>query len=318
MVTGIGGNVGQGILRNIISLNYDIRIFGTNTEFLSSGNHLCDHVYEVPPATHESYPLIIQHICENEKIDLIIPSTDFESYYLSMNQKKLPQIVTSPPHANKIFLDKYLTYQHFQRHRIPFAESIFPVSDYARQFDEIVIKPRMGRGSREIFYKLEDVKTADDNFFIQKRYFGSEITTAFYVTKSRQLHGHITFERELTSGTTSKCTVVFDYNKAIDHIISKMIRSFDIVGSCNIQSIVTETGDVVPFEINARVSGTNSIRSQFGFEDVKYILEEYLFDRSPEKPRIRAGSAVRILMDIIYPDAGLYQIKNKTTPHYIF
>lgn len=299
-------------------MDYDLRLVGTNTEFVSPGNHLCDQVYEVPFSFDKSYPSIIRSICESEQVDLLIPSTDFESYYLSRHQNDLPKVVTSPPHVNEIFLDKYLTYRHFQETGIPFATSIFPVSEYRGQFDPIVVKPRTGRGSRNVFFEMPDKNEMDDTYFVQKRYFGTEITTAFYVTRNQQLHGHITLRRELAFGTTSKCTVVFDYDEMMNDIISKVIENFNILGPCNIQSIVTETGEIVPFEINARISGTNSIRSQFGFEDVKYIIEEYVFDKAPSEPNITGGSALRILMDVIYPEANLEEIKNKTTAHYVF
>ena len=46
LVTGIGGNVGQGIIRNIHSYDPSIRVVGTNVTSFSAGNHLCDTVYK--------------------------------------------------------------------------------------------------------------------------------------------------------------------------------------------------------------------------------------------------------------------------------
>ena len=92
----------------------------------------------------------------------------------------------------------------------------------------------------------------------------------------------------------------------------------EIRGSCNIQSIVTSVGRVVPFEVNGRISGTNSIRSQFGFKDVQYTAEEYLFNQEPEAVHLKNGSAVRVLMDVIYPDVGMEFIHNNENVHYLF
>ena len=130
--------------------------------------------------------------------------------------------------------------------------------------------------------------------------------------------GHITFIRSLSHGTTDRCEVVFDYKKEVEKIIRKMIDSFEIKGSCNIQAIVSKGGRVIPFEINGRISGTNSIRGQFGFEDVRYTLQEYLFNEDPEKPVIKKGAAVRVLMDVIYPNTRLDDVRNSSVKNYIF
>lgn len=317
LVTGIGGNVGQGILRNIIQFGGNIRLIGTNTTFLSGGNHLCDKVYEVPFSTEKAFIPVIKKICQEEKIDLIIPSTDYEIYFLSRHYDKLPQIVCSDMKTTRVFLNKYETYVHFNKYNIPFAETMMP-SYYKDEYSEYIVKPNAGRGSRDVFLNPVNPSKFSDDFVVQKLYKGKEITTAFYVTKQDKLLGHITLERSLSGGATSECEVVFDYDKDIVAIINKMMEYFSIKGSCNIQSIVTKEGKIIPFEINCRVSGTNSIRSQFGFEDVRYILEEYLFNKVPKTPNIKKGSCIRILMDVIYPDIPLDKVKNKHTKHMLF
>ena len=55
LVTGIGGNVGQGILRNIISLNLPIKLVGIDIASFTPGNHLCDVTYKVPYSYDENY-----------------------------------------------------------------------------------------------------------------------------------------------------------------------------------------------------------------------------------------------------------------------
>ena len=105
LVTGIGGNVGQGILRNINSLQWPIRIIGCNVSDFSSGNYLCDASYKVPYAFEEHYISEINKIVGKENVDLIIPSTDYEVYYLSLKSKLLKaKIVASDPEIAKIFL----------------------------------------------------------------------------------------------------------------------------------------------------------------------------------------------------------------------
>ena len=317
LVTGIGGNVGCGILRNIINSGYQVKIVGTNTEAVSGGNHLCDKVYQVPFGYDKEYIRIIEDICRVEKIDLIIPSTDCEAYYLALERKLLPPVAVSDVNVELTFFNKYKTWLAFKQFSIPFAATILGPC-FQNDFPQFVVKPIEGSGSHEIYINPSNIGTLSDNYIVQELLEGIEITTAFYVTRTKELLGFITFKRILVTGATNKCEVTFDYEQNIKKIIMKMISNFNIKGSCNIQSIVDGEGNVTPFEVNCRISGTNSIRSNFGFEDVKYTLEEYLYNVIPKQPRIKKGAATRVLMDVIYPGIILDQVENKYTKHYIF
>lgn len=320
LVTGIGGNVGQGILRNILKTGFPIRIIGCNVTDFSAGNHLCDAFYKVPYAMENNYIETINSIIKSENVDLIIPSTDYEVYYLSINKEKInAEIAVSNAQTAKTYLDKYLTYIFHKENGLPFAESYLP-KDYPHgKFEEYIVKPREGRGSRGLHLNPQDLDKFDDSYMVQELIKGKEITTAFYVDKNNRLHGFINMERTLENGATNECFVNRDYDDKLEQILLKMIAVNQFQGSANLQSIVNEKGEIIPFEVNCRISGTNSIRSNFGFEDVKYTLEEYLYDLQPSKPNITEGSAVRILMDVIYPDQNNFsELRDNSSEHFIF
>lgn len=320
LVTGIGGNVGQGILRNIKKTQFPIKIIGCNVTDFSAGNYLCDTFHKVPYAVDEDYISAINSIVENEKVDLIIPSTDYEVYYLSLYHNKLKaNAVVSALETSKNYLDKYLTFLHHKKNNLPFAESYLP-DDYEKgKFENYILKPREGRGSRGIHINPSDIKSFDDSYIVQELVTGKEITTAFYVSKEKKLHGFITLERKLENGATNQCFVNRIYDEQLQNILEKMISCNHFIGSANLQSMVRNNGEIVPFEVNCRISGTNSIRSNFGFEDVKYTLEEHLYQISPSEPNITDGSAIRIMMDIIYPqNINISELKDNSSQHYIF
>lgn len=313
LVTGIGGNVGQGIARNIRALNYNIRIIGTNVIAFSAGNHFCNKVYEVPYAYDENYIEKIEEIIINEKVDLILPSTDYESYYLSISRNKLSsKVVTSSKETLSIYLDKYKTSLHHISNNILFAKSVLP-SNYKKQFSECIVKPREGRGSRGLVINPENfLQFSDEEYLVQELHRGEEITTAFYVTAENKLHGFISLKRTLENGTTQECEVVTKYDKEIEEVLVKIISNSKIQGCANMQFIINDKQEIVPFEINCRISGTNSIRHNFGYQDVKYTLQEHLFNELIDEPKISKGKAVRVLLDIIYPD------KNSELNSYIY
>ncbi len=319
LVTGIGGNVGQGILRNIAALPFNIRKVGVNVKAFSAGNHLVDCFYKVPFYDATDYIECLQKIVQTENVDLIIPSTDYESNTLAKYREQFScPIATSPYETSCIYLDKYKSYLHHKTHQLPFAKSDLP-STYQNQFEQYIVKGREGRGSRDLFFNPPKVKDFTDEFMVQELLEGPEITTAFYVTKSGKLHGFINFERQLVNGTTQECRVDRQYDQQLQSILKQLVSCTSFSGSANMQSIVCQDGSIVPFEINCRISGTNSIRANFGFEDVKYTLEEYLYNRPPSLPHITQGTAVRILMDVIYPNVDAStDLKDNSAHHYIF
>jgi carbamoyl-phosphate synthase large subunit len=305
IVTGIGGNVGQGIIRNIRKTGFPVQVTGTNIVDFSAGNHLCDNFYRVPYAYESGFIAEMQKIIQEEKIDLVIPSTDYEVFYLSAHRSELGcAVAASDPAVAESYLDKYLTAGLHQRYDVPFAPTFLP-SQYDFRFKEYIVKPRKGRGSRGLFFSPGDLsKFPDEEYIVQELCKGQEVTTAFYVDAGNNLHGHISMTRSLENGTTTLCSVTRAYDAPFQLLLENLVSHIAIKGSANIQSIITEKGEIVPFEVNCRISGTNSVRANFGFEDVRYTLEELLYGRNPSPVAITDGVATRILMDVIYPGQG--------------
>ena len=189
--------------------------------------------------------------------------------------------------------------------------------DYNRLEKDIIAKPREGRGSRGIIINPEKPNELIEGYMIQPLSKGNEITTAVYVTKENKLHGVFTMERKLTNGTTTESRVLFQYNDRLEEIAQKMIDLGGLKGSFNIQSIVTEENEIVPFEINCRISGTNSIRHNLGFQDVKYAIQEYLLGEEPDAANPIEGISTRILMDVVYPNVSDYNKVNQVK-HILF
>ncbi len=309
LVTGVGGMVGQGILRNIRSLDQNISLHGSDIRAVSAGNHLCDSTYVLPYAYDPAYIPAIARLVSDHGIDLIVPSTDYECYFLAKHAAETgTTIAASPAEVSAICLDKFKTHEAFKAHGIPFADSVLP-SSHQQRHSRVVVKPREGRGSRNIHVDPVNPGSFDDSFVVQEYLDGPELTTTFYVDRCGRLHGHITLVRELESGSTSRCEVTKQHDQEIQALVERMIANLAFRGSCNLQSRATSAG-VIPFEVNCRISGTNSIRSQLGFPDVAYTIDEYLNDRAPEAPRVTGGCAIRMTHDIIYPELSLDDVRD--------
>src|SRR5438309_6358475 len=171
LVTGIGGNVGQGILRVLRSLPYPLHLVGTNTRLPSGGSHLCDAVHQVPWAWSAEYIPELAEVCAGEGVELLIPATDGEAYHLARARDSLPSVAVSPPRTCETFLDKHLTAERLHAANIPFARSSLPTA-YKGQFRETVVKPRKGRGSRDVFVNPPSPESFSDEFVVQERHTG--------------------------------------------------------------------------------------------------------------------------------------------------
>lgn len=308
LVTAISGNVGQGILRCLKQRFPGFKIIGCDIGSLTAGHRYCDAFYQVPYSYEPGYAEIIPMICQQESVDLVIPATDYEVFYLGKIMERLPTLIATPPSDSWTFIDKLETWRAFQKFNIPFAESCLP-ADYHHDFEEIIVKPREGRGSRGIHINPDNLSDFDNSYMVQKLYKGLELTTAIYVRQDCSVHGMITFERSLVAGATERCQVTSVYDDSLMPIAADIAKRFNLKGPCNIQSIATDTGKVIPFEINCRYSGTTSIRAQLGFPDVVFGVQEYLLGVEPEPSNVTAGSAIRILLDIIYAGKTLAEIK---------
>ena len=317
LVTGIGGNVGQGILRNIRAVFPEVRLVGTDIRDATAGHHFCDAAYRVPYCYDDGFADRVIDICKQERVDLIIPGTDYEVVYIGDLASDLPMVLGTPPDVARQFVDKLKTCHAFADVGIPFADACLP-SEYEGQFESLIVKPREGRGSRGLHMNPVEPTSFDDTCMVQRLLVGKELTTAFYVTKSRCIHGHITFERELVDGATERCATTSEYDQLVEPLISAITSHFDVRGPCNVQAILTSDGELIPFEINCRYSGTNSIRSQFGFEDVRWGIEEWLLGQPPSDWTLKPGAAIRILMDIIYPGGQLDSLPAGDRDSYLF
>jgi carbamoyl-phosphate synthase large subunit len=298
LVTGIGGHPGQGVLRNLRALSRPLRIIGTDINAATAGHYFCDAFHRVPYAYETSFADTVAAVCRSEDVQLVIPVTDYEAYHLALIRDRLPPLAGPSAAFAKTCLDKYETHKALRSAGIPFVDTVLP-SEYGGGFTATIVKPREGRGSRDVHVDPPNARGFDDTFVVQQRLVGPELTTALYVDRKGALTGHITFERTLFHGYTLRANVDRAYEREISSIVEMLVRAFEIRGPCNIQSIGTRDGPV-PFELNARYSAICSFSSRFGFPDVEYAVEEHLFDAPLRAPAIIDGCVYRTLFDIVY------------------
>ncbi len=75
-----------------------------------------------------------------------------------------------------------------------------------------------------------------------------------------------------------------------------------VMGSINVQLMMGEDGPV-PFEINARLSGTTAVRAHFGFNEPEMTLRIFLLGEKLPPPEIRRGVVLRYVEEVFIDGA---------------
>jgi carbamoyl-phosphate synthase large subunit len=301
LVTGVGSNIGQGIIKSLKMSPYKCKIIGTDMHPLSAGLYRCDKSYLVPPAKDKGFTAKLIEICVNENIDALLIGSDAEIIEFARNKgtierKSRAKVIVSPLKLVETVSDKLQLAGFLQKECLN-----FPVSALGKDKKKvqqlidlygfpIFVKPRRGSGSRgasivknqdELTYVMSHVPE-----LIVQEILGSpeeEYTAGLFFSRDSILKGSVIMKRELSFGTTYRA-IADDYpeiNKEVARA-AKSLSSLGAVGSINIQLRLTNRGAVI-FEINPRFSGTTSFRANLGFNEAEALVKNYLLgDEIPD------------------------------------
>ena len=96
----------------------------------------------------------------------------------------------------------------------------------------------------------------------------------------------------------------------ITELMLSIGRLLPSIGSLNVQLMLTERGPV-PFEFNARFSGTTPIRAYFGFNEPEMAIRSYFLKERIPSPEIRNGFCIRYVEEIMLTDVPLDAVPAK-------
>ena len=300
LVTSISGRVGQPVLRTLYNLGHkDLLIFGSDANCLEHGLHQCVKVFNLPKGSEPLYATELLKLCQQEKIDLVLPTHDTEVFALSQNAEMFENIdlIISPPETIKTCFDKYLTYEFCKSCDVPFAEAYLP-SQYNETFDDVIVKLRKGFAWQGIERNPKNIKSFSDDYMVQKFYKGTEVSCPFYIDKKGKLIDFITIV-EKYDANNRVCIVTNEYRSILKPIVEKLANTLKIKGVLEIECIIDDNGNAHLIELNSRFSNTTNVRSAFGFTDVAWIIDEYVYGNDVSAQIIKDGYSVRLFQDII-------------------
>lgn len=283
-VTGVGGGVGQSIVKSLYDTGYEI--VGMDGEPLGTGLYSVPTAHIIPYARTADFIPALLDICRKEEIKLLFPGMDAELLPLSENADRFKAIGTTVVVSNrsvvKISDDKLETYEQLTSFgvKVPFTKVLteYDFSSGNLKYPFIIKQRVDGARSKNVFLvknqiELKEVLSATasttGNYIVQEYIDGAEYTCGS-VNLDGECKGVIVMRRQLRDGDTYKCFT--EENIEIENTVRTIMANIKPFGACNVQ---LRLRDGVPyvFEINARCSGTTASRTLCGFNEPKMIAD---------------------------------------------
>mgnify|MGYP001029624869 CR=1 FL=1 len=319
-ITGVGGGVGQSILKSLEDTNY--KLVALDGESLAAGLYAAETSYLIPYANDESYIPKLLEICRKEDISLLFPGLDAELMPLSKNRQLFKEIgttvIVSSPDVITVSDDKQQTYAQLTEAGVN-VPATFPAEQYEPTTEDypIILKQKVGGArSKNVFVArnpsewaaiLKEVGDSRSDF-IAMNYIEGEEYTCGTVNLDGSCKGAILMRRILRDGDTHKCFTV--KNDVVEAEVRKAVAALKPFGACNVQ-LKFNDGKAWVFEINARCSGTTAARTLSGFNEPKMIADFLLKGIEPEYS-IKEQTILRYWQELVVENEITEQMRKES------
>lgn len=221
-------------------------------------------------------------VCDQLKIDIIVPGVDEELIPLAEmhDAPGWPKIILPKRSFVELMLDKKLCAETLITKGLSAPRTKFLNEGPALDFP-IIAKPRSGRGSRGVM-KLERPEQIDgylalfggnpEHYIAQEFISGAEYTVLVCANSIGELKAVIPVLVLEKKGITIRARTHLSTD--IINYVKQFQESFRPTGIYNIQCVLTDQGNVLPFEVNPRISTTFALGIATGFDPVSACLEE--------------------------------------------
>ncbi len=326
LVLGVGGNVGQGILKALQISSVSHRSIGACVSPLACGLYTTEKSYLSPYYNDPQFFAWIIEICQTENIDVILTGVEPVLYFLAEHASKIKEktgalCIATTPSILSIAHDKFLTCQWLEKNGFNYPR--YALSGFSKEIDILVQtcgfpligKPRYGRGGSGII-KIENQQSleyvAQQKDYLIQEYIGdpqSEYTVGCFSDTNGKVCGSIVMKRELLEGTTYRAEVG-DFPDIRDEAL-RIVSALKPMGPCNLQFRLSSQGVPICFEINMRFSGTTPLRARFGFNEVQATLENYVLGQNPALPLVTKGIALRYWNEVYIDQQAYDELRSK-------
>lgn len=312
LVTGAGSAVGQGIIKALHIGTIPVSIFSADIHPFNAALFRTKEALIIPKVEGKGSLPILLDLLRKKRIQVIMVGSEFDLIFFSKHRNTIEaetgaKVIASPIETVKVADDKWSTAEFLRKNGLPYAVSYLPKSESdaiakSREWKyPILLKSRTGTSSRNIhfIYSAKDMKRwfkitpkpmLQQIVRMPSNQLATEYTCSVFKCKDGSILGPFTARRTMRRGHSQVVEVgVF---KALHPLLLEIGKTMDIMGSMNIQLMIGPKGPV-PFELNARFSGTTPIRAYFGFNEPEMALRNYFLGQKIQPPKIRNGLSFR-------------------------
>lgn len=282
LFTGVGRRIEllQAFRNAALVLNKELKIYGADIAVTAPALAYCDYTRKVVAMKDERYIQNLLNICENDKIDILIPTIDTDLLVLSENSGKFKTIGTrvmiSEPEMIRICQDKNNTSQFFVDCGL---HAPMPVNDWKeyRSGYPAFIKPRDGSSSINVF-KVENAKELEiyaeqiKDYIVQPYVKGKEYTIDVFCDWDGNPIFIVPRERvQVRAGEVLQTKIELD--QIMIEESRKLCAAFRPCGPMTIQLIRDMVSGIDYFiEINPRFGGGAPLSMKAGARSAETIL----------------------------------------------
>jgi carbamoyl-phosphate synthase large subunit len=290
-----GGGAGSEAIYRLLSSKYELYFGDADIETIScSIPGQCR--YQIPYASSPVFVNQLEAICKELNIDLLIPGVDEE--LSKMPDIDVPVMLPDSEYV-ELMLDKLLSANAISGAGLnsPRTISVFEFQSGKEFIFPCIVKPRVGRGSRNVYViqnadqvnaYLTFTGLSSKQVVLQELVEGTEYTVLMSSDCQGNLKAVVPVKIDVKRGITIRAET--DANQAVIDGCKSIHHALPAIGCYNIQLIYSEDGRVMPFEINPRISTTFCLGLSSGVDPI----EIYLGDSSPgELMTYQAGVMLR-------------------------
>jgi len=298
LVTGAGGAAGVTVIRALMKAGH--RVVAVDRDPLAVGLRLADASQMIPSADDPQFASFVCKLSLHQGVKGVISTIAEEMPSLSSHRELFDdeRIATWFPERGVVqaCIDKWLFHLEAKAAGLPVPPTnIASAEGVPRPW---IVKPRFGRGSRDIMW----VDTPEDlawalgkipNPLVQSRLSGEEFTVDALVTRDGTLAGAVPRWRIATRGGITTKGETFA-NDALIRLVENLLRELALRGAANVQGFVSREGAIMFTEVNPRFSGGLALSIAAGADLVGQYVNG-LFDLPIDPARLRYRPGVRML-----------------------
>lgn len=288
LISGAGGDVGQGVLKALAASSLDIALYATCISAHSAWLHAADiHGFIAPPSADPGYVDYLIRLIHRLGIQAYFPTVDSEIVKIAQAKARIESetgavVFVDDPERVSICDDKFQTAEFLRGKGFAYPASFVASDPAAREWVAklgypVMAKKRSGKGGQHVHVAHNEAELApylgDADFVVQEWLdpAAGEYTSGLYLGDDGQVKGACTFLRQLKGGSTFIAERIID--PVLEAPLEEMARALGMK-YLNVQSM-RRGRQLVPFEFNGRLSGSTAMVARL-FNAPEMFLRERL------------------------------------------